>query len=208
MTAISSNLSSSIHQSLSWGARKKIISDHWHLGLSDKDFRQQSHKYDFYFHHYECLCQQRSINDIGQLRHCDILEAFDRMRSKTRNACTAELTILLLTIPEPFVQPKHATEFVQDWIHFAAEALLLIDVRMWLETQTLKEFVMIVQFPSSILVDSVKLPRTFNVRNLNKIAGMRIRWTDILSEHLMLENEDTQVAIFHQASALDLFKSR
>ncbi len=49
----------------------------------------------------------------------------------------------------------------------------------------------------------VKLDRLFISRNLERIAGLKIVWTDNLSDHLQLWRDDTEVAIYHHASFLE-----
>lgn len=49
---------------------------------------------------------------------------------------------------------------------------------------------------------NVKLDKIFNVLNLGVIAGIDIIWTNNLTDHLRLMNDDKSVAIFHHASFL------
>jgi len=199
------DLGISIHQPLSDNARKLILRDHWHIGLSDQELHQIYPNYKCYFDHYEKLCQQCSINDLGQLRHCDILDAFDRILLQTWAACFAQLKGLALAFTAPFNAPKDIDDFVETWIRFTAESLLLVDVATWSGLQTLKAFLRTDQFPTSTVDETGYLPRKFHARNLDKIGGLHVRWTNLLSEHLVLENDNTQVAIFHQDNALALF---
>ncbi|KAI1627112.1 hypothetical protein EDD37DRAFT_691533 [Exophiala viscosa] len=53
-----------------------------------------------------------------------------------------------------------------------------------------------------VLGHDVKLEKMFNGRNLGRIAGIEIVWTDNLADHLRMSNEDREVAIFHHASFL------
>ena len=50
--------------------------------------------------------------------------------------------------------------------------------------------------------EKVKFEKSFNARNLNRIDGIEIIWTDNLADHLKMIGDDTQVAIFHYASFL------
>jgi hypothetical protein len=52
----------------------------------------------------------------------------------------------------------------------------------------------------------VKLDRIFNARNLERIAGLQIVWTDNISDHLRLMVDDTRIAIFHHAFFLEHHK--
>ena len=54
------------------------------------------------------------------------------------------------------------------------------------------------------LSDSIKLPRSFHAANIEKIAGIKIEWTDNLVDHLRLADDDTKVLIYHQLSYLEL----
>lgn len=56
--------------------------------------------------------------------------------------------------------------------------------------------------------DSVKLEKIFDARNLGRITGIEIEWTNNLANHLSLVDEDKKVAIFHHASFLDCQQKR
>jgi len=58
----------------------------------------------------------------------------------------------------------------------------------------------------SMRVVRVKLDRIFNARNLERIAGLQIIWTDNISDHLRLMVDDTRIAIYHHASSLEHHK--
>ena len=58
----------------------------------------------------------------------------------------------------------------------------------------------------NILKDSVDLDKTFTARNIERIAGMRIVWTNNLLDHLRMRDDDT-VALFHHASFLNFQKN-
>ena len=53
-----------------------------------------------------------------------------------------------------------------------------------------------------VLGQDVKLEKMFNARNLGRVAGIHIEWTDNLADHLRMIDEDKKVAIFHHASFL------
>jgi hypothetical protein len=56
--------------------------------------------------------------------------------------------------------------------------------------------------------EMIKLERVFNARSLEKIAGIKIVWTDNLMDHLRLTDDDSKVEIFHHASFLRAQKER
>lgn len=51
--------------------------------------------------------------------------------------------------------------------------------------------------------ESTKLGNNFTARNLGRIAGLEIVWTDNLADHLRMSDDDTKVHIFHHASFLE-----
>lgn len=53
----------------------------------------------------------------------------------------------------------------------------------------------------------VKLDRIFTARNLQRIAGLQIIWTDNHSDHLRLMADDRWIAIYHHVSVLEHHKS-
>ena len=57
-----------------------------------------------------------------------------------------------------------------------------------------------------VLKDAVDLEKTFTARNIERIAGIRIVWTNNLLDHLRMRDDDT-VALFHHASFLNFQKN-
>ena len=58
--------------------------------------------------------------------------------------------------------------------------------------------------PTHMTLDVVKLPQSFTAMHLEKIAGIEIRWTSNLADHLLLRDDDTKLLLFHQVSILEL----
>ncbi|RFU76143.1 hypothetical protein TARUN_6085 [Trichoderma arundinaceum] len=58
----------------------------------------------------------------------------------------------------------------------------------------------------TLQADRSKLGKVFTARNLSRIAGIEIRWTTNLADHLRLVDDDQVVFIFHYASFLQLQK--
>jgi len=56
--------------------------------------------------------------------------------------------------------------------------------------------------------DHVKLEKIFNAMNLEHIAGIEVRWTSNLADHLRMRDDDKAVEIFHYATFLRLHQSR
>jgi hypothetical protein len=53
-----------------------------------------------------------------------------------------------------------------------------------------------------VLTDTVKFEKLFTARNLTRIIGLKINWTDNLAEHLRLIDDDRVLSIFHHATFL------
>ncbi|KAL9100442.1 MAG: hypothetical protein Q9163_004187 [Psora crenata] len=61
--------------------------------------------------------------------------------------------------------------------------------------------------PGKLNNERVKLERLFVARNLERITGISIFWTNNLADHLRMMEHDTQVAIFHHASFLEMIRT-
>lgn len=57
--------------------------------------------------------------------------------------------------------------------------------------------------PSVRGYDRIKLEKPFNALNLQRIAGIKIWWTDNLADHLRMRDDDKAVEIFCHASFLE-----
>lgn len=53
-----------------------------------------------------------------------------------------------------------------------------------------------------VLEDNVRLEKLFVARNLGRIAGLEILWTDNLADHLRLTDDNQKVSIFHHVTFL------
>jgi len=50
--------------------------------------------------------------------------------------------------------------------------------------------------------ERIKFEKEFNALSLSRIAGLEVRWTDNLADHLRLVNDDRVVRVFHHATFL------
>jgi hypothetical protein len=122
--------------------------------------------------------------------------------AKTRHSIRNDLqgTILIPNSSEP-------EKLKDEIIAFAASSWLMVKTSNWKPDQTLKDFVSNELLQTSMQTDKVKLPRTFNARNLSRLAGIEVHWTYNLADHLRMINDESQVSIFHFASLLEWNKS-
>jgi hypothetical protein len=56
--------------------------------------------------------------------------------------------------------------------------------------------------PSVLGHERIKFEKTFNALSLRRVAGIDIRWTDNLADHLRLMNDDTLLCVFHHVAFL------
>jgi hypothetical protein len=49
---------------------------------------------------------------------------------------------------------------------------------------------------------NIRLEKSFNAESLQRIAGIKIRWTDVLADHLLLNEDDNTLHLFRAAPLL------
>lgn len=56
--------------------------------------------------------------------------------------------------------------------------------------------------PPVLTFERLRLPKAFDAWNLSKIGGIKMRFTDNLTDHLLLVDDDAVVLVFHHVSYL------
>jgi hypothetical protein len=165
---------------------------------------------DLYFNYYTYQCGL-ALHDGG--RHVsarthqhiiDIVQLFKK--PLTRDALTQLL---------PMPSSPNEGEKRHGSVDLAARLLLMIDIGslqygfsgrkqlVW-DRSSLKDFVHDhFSVPPTLGHGHVKLEKMFNARNLGQIAGVEILWTNNLTDHLRMIDEDKKLYIFHHASFLE-----
>lgn len=121
-------------------------------------------------------------------------------------------------------EPEDREEIVKNWVTFAVRLLLMMptgpllaanrSVTITGETKlnwkdgTLQDLVSKELVCQPVLEENVKLEKIFNARNLERIAGIEVRWTSNLADHLRMRDDDTAVEIFHYASFLRFHQNK
>jgi hypothetical protein len=172
-----------------------------------------------YLRYYEEQCSHalhsKSLN-ILIATHADVSDVIQKLKDpiKTREQI---VNLLRAQLPDPDARESE-DEVLEEIVNLAVRLWLMIDVGklqlssvpgqkplLW-EEGTLKGF--IEEYfgsptgSSPTRIVRVKLDRLFTARNLERIAGLQIVWTDNLSDHLRLTMDDTQIAIYHHATFL------
>ncbi|KAJ4422292.1 hypothetical protein N0V82_003047 [Gnomoniopsis sp. IMI 355080] len=195
------------------GTRNEIVQALWgdpRTMTQEKLRNLSSAPYWQYFHH-KCVHALRDRDRHIALRKLrDIVEVTrqikaDTIRSEIKDSIRRKLTT------------THANEdeLLDKSVDLATSLLLMIDCGSlalgfsgkteisWVDgclREHLKDY--FCEAPA-LAHTGVKLQKEFTARNLCRIAGMNVFWTDNLIDHLRLTEDDTRIHIFHHASLLE-----
>jgi hypothetical protein len=167
-----------------------------------------------YFSYYteECSLAIGSDQHLLAATHQNIIAITKEIEStKTKN----EIRVILPPEFDKDLTPDEARQKMERAIRLAARLLLIIDIGplpanaysgrsplLW-NQRSLKDCMQ--QFfapPPQKYSRELKLQPLFTGRNLVRMAGIEIAWTDNLTDHLLLIDGDQRVCIFHHASFL------
>lgn len=193
--------------------RNEIIESFWPANGSSR-YREDELDWEFYFRYYARQCHDALI-DQGQhilaRTHQDILDIVHQLKDLTpRDVIKKNLRLRLSTRHRP-----NEDEILDGTIDLAARLHLMVNIAVdnpvisrqaqlkW-ESGILKDFLNHhFSKPPELGNDGIQLERIFTALNLERIAGIQIKPTDNLADHLrMIDKEDKVVAIFHHASFL------
>lgn len=112
-------------------------------------------------------------------------------------------------------------EILDNSIDLAASLLLMISFSSFAygfsgrsplhwSNRSLESFISVYFDPGTThqVKENVRMEKIFTARNLYRIAGLDIVWTDNLVDHLRLTDDDRRVYIFHYASFLEVQRQR
>lgn len=167
---------------------------------------------DTYFAYHKKQCSH-ALHDGGRhisaRTHREILEiAEDIVQGLSKESIRRRLS---LKLADP--KPANENELIDSSIDLTARLMSMMDIGalqygfsgrkalVW-NQGSLKDFVNGHFDERVMLGQDIKLEKSFNGRNLDRIAGIKIDWTDNLADHLRMTNDDKNVAIFHHASFL------
>lgn len=135
------------------------------------------------------------VHEIGQ----------DTPRESIRTTLTSKL-------PAPL--PANESQIIEGSIDLSARLISMMEFGelqhafsgrkglVW-DQGTLKDFIHKYFDTPVVLGHDVKLEKMFKGRNLGRIAGIEIVWTDNLADHLRMIDEDKKVAVFQHATFLE-----
>jgi hypothetical protein len=71
---------------------------------------------------------------------------------------------------------------------------------------SLQEVVDIAFAPNAGSLETFRLPKIFNALNLERIAGIKVCWTSNLADHLLMNDDEGTVTLFHHVTFLKLHR--
>lgn len=166
-------------------------------------------RYDPYFVYYEAQCT--SLAGIGRLwenGHEEMLKIMDYLKSgqQTRESLAVCLHQDPATIDDSITLAARLWLMpnIGELLHSYTPGQTIVG---WDEGSTLKACVDRHFTPTHYLDDPVKLPKGFNAFQLERIAGIKVAWTNNLADHLLMRDDDTKVLIFPHATFLRCHKT-
>jgi hypothetical protein len=171
-------------------------------------------QYESYLSYYQTLVEISRPYSITKT-HLDIVKIVKLLKDPDATRTSVENALRGRLLPHEL---QDSAEIIVDSINLGIRLLLMISTRDfrrighsmvvsgetkldWIDGN-MKAFVDSHFKPETTMNENVKLEKIFNARNLERIAGIEIRWTNNLVDHLRMRDDDTAVEIFHYASFL------
>lgn len=214
MAAIESLDSSIQFSPINTETKCEILNQLWGITIRPSQYYTSDLDFNTYFSYYTEQCND-ALHDGGRhvsvRTHRDILNITqDLKNSQTREAVKSTLGSKMRT-----PRPANEDELLDGSIDLVLRLLLMVEFGhlqygftgrkqlVW-TSDPLEEFIhAYFNAPRALGQETVKLEKIFNARNLGRIAGIEIEWTNNLADHLRLTDGDKKVAIFHHASFLE-----
>ncbi|KAL3417125.1 hypothetical protein PVAG01_11125 [Phlyctema vagabunda] len=167
---------------------------------------------DVYFSYYERTVKNVRLSTLTR-SHGNIASLVRLVKGSTRDDVEIVLRKQLLEIDES----DQVEGIIDDAINLAVKLLLMIstagllsagrsivsgETRLAWKEGTLNEVLKLELGPETSLDEYVKFEKTFDARNLERIAGIKTRWTSNFADHLKMRDDDKAVELFHYASFL------
>jgi hypothetical protein len=214
------------YENLSANTKCAILNALWDGSYSLKDFNNHPSLRESYFRYYtqECDNAFACCSDALHLlivTHQDIVDIIFQLRnpSTTRQSLKQSLSSRLTSlIPSLHLSDAIVDSLCSEAIDLCVRLWLMIDVGtaapnsftfgqkrlLWQsDVHDRISAVVAAQFTAQIAIrERVRLGRSLNACNLERMVGLRIVWTNNLADHLRLTEDDSRIDIFHHASFL------
>jgi hypothetical protein len=193
----------------------------WNGAAVAHNFVQNTCFFDSFFEYYDqqCAAARHDTKNRTLIRtHRDLFGIVEELRdlNKTKSSIKSCLRHKL-----SLSESDNTEELLDGGIDLAAKIWLMLFIGeyrqiigpvqrqiVWKDDDSLRSLLELEFTPHLEVKDNVKLERLFTARNMERIAGFEIIWTSNLADHLRLFDDDTRVAIFHQACFLKNMRSQ
>lgn len=189
-----------------------IANEYWAYPHQDQHLNSRDLDLQSFWTYYNKECA-RALHNGGRyvaLRsHRDVIDCIRKLKSGMLRHDIKEELREKLTAPH-----ENEDEMLENSIDLAASLLLMMSFSSFAygfsgrshlrwSHGSLESFVSAYFDPGATQAkENVKMEKIFTARNLCRIAGLEIVWTDNLVDHLRLIDDDQRVHIFHHASFL------
>ncbi|MCJ1273765.1 hypothetical protein MMC21_001558 [Puttea exsequens] len=184
--------------------------------------------YQSFFDRYALLCSLAAAKnrEIEYITHWELTDIIRLMKedSHTRIQIVTCVTTLWYSLnSEAYDKPSREAyekpDMMATLFDLAASLCLMMSIGMfpgdisyddpvfWGISQSRSEFLEQVFSQKYESEEKVKLPQSFTAAHLEQIGGIEVIWTSNLADHLLLKDDDTKLMLFHQVSALSLYKA-
>ncbi|KAL2062787.1 hypothetical protein VTL71DRAFT_5859 [Oculimacula yallundae] len=208
----------SFDSNLSTNTKRKILASLFNCPVDSIRISDLIVFSDSFFSYYTKTLESCRKNSLIS-SHRDVISLLEIVQQVdvTRSSIEEVLRVELLN-----EENDEAEEIIHDTINLALRLLLMVDaggqsahslsigyrlsrgtIFNWKEG-TLTELIQREFGGQNVMKEQVKLERIFNARNLERIAGVELRWTSNIADHLRMRDDDTAVELFHYASYLKL----
>ena len=190
-------MDSPITATLKTPAKATLLREVWRLSHSDAQTQLTS--LTFYFQCYQNVCRE-SHRFLEAYTHQDVATIAKAIICSPRSRCEEVIEDLFGT----FKQDRRFE--IEEGLKLVGRAVFCLDLAEWLPSETFAAFLKRCLASHSAQDDSYRLQRSFNARNIAKVARSNVQWTNILNKHLEIAANDNDVAIFQRCSILDLYE--
>jgi hypothetical protein len=202
---------------LSDQCRLDIVSALWPQYLTSTLSAKNIQEWDVYFQYYTAECRKAIESKRGEYttvrRHEDIIAIADQLRN---NDSKGEIQKALLALDTQQRNEQVKEQMAEGSIRLGVRIFAMVDTGPpsgnrthgpaplpWQDNNVDLQTILAKYFTTSFAdPGNTKFDEDFTAFNLQRLAGLEIRWTDNLADHLRLIENDRTLCIFHHATFL------
>lgn len=211
-------LSCGLQQALLPNHKHEILGHLWDLDSLSGGLTDVSGWGNGYFHYYkeQCTAITPNFQVLGISTHQDVVDIALCLRNPEATRQSVKNSLTQLSQDSISSDPDNR---MRRSMNFAVRLWLMLDVGDYLsgfipgQTQlhwgdeSLRSLIESEFNVNFVLESKIKLEKMFNAYSLERVAGIKIYWTNNLADHLRMMDDDSRVAIFHHAFFLQCHKT-